>query len=87
MKNRIEYQEGIQSSIERIPFLKRFTRQVENDSGGLPYVIDGVRIFDFIMDSQLINEYMGYEYLKKRSSLTSESINKVLEEAEKRGDL
>jgi hypothetical protein len=34
-----------------------------------------------------INEYMGYCYVTLHTPLTSMSINKILEEAEKRGDI
>jgi hypothetical protein len=73
MKNRVEFAEDILSSINRIPFLKRFMYK------------DSEMICPF--DYNKINEYLGYEYLNSESLLTSDSINHVLEEAEKRGDI
>jgi hypothetical protein len=78
MKNRVEYQEDVKASIERIPFLKRF---LWGDDGIPPHV--GACPY---FDPSKINEYMGFHWTKKRS-LTSKNMNEILEEAERRGDL
>lgn len=76
-KNRVEYQESIQGSIERIPFLKMFLWDDDTERNDMqcPY-----------FDPDKINDYMGYHWTKDKH-LTSKSVNEILEEAERRGDL
>lgn len=75
-KNRVFYQEVILDSMERIPFIKRFWSDAILDEDGDPGWFD----------SEKINAYMGYKWTKDRL-VTSDSINEILEEAERRGDL
>jgi hypothetical protein len=79
IKNRVEYQEGIYKSIERIPFLRNFTYQAEKGNGLGPC--------DIVFSTDLVNRYMGYEYIGKYSPLSSKSINGLLAEAERRSDI
>jgi hypothetical protein len=73
-KNRIKHSESLNGSIERIPFLAQFAIYDDNMN---PVSFSSVRI----------NEYMEYELVKFRTCITSDDINKLLEEAEKRGDI
>jgi hypothetical protein len=71
MKNRVDNHECIYDSLERIPFLKNFT---------------GIRE-STLFSIHKINKYMGYEHITIHDTMTSASINMVLQEAEKRGDI
>ena len=81
MKNRIDYQEDISKSIERIPFLKRFLMErlgtnSRHETIGLNF------------SSQKILDYLGVDYhIVTDGAMMSGELNKVLEIAEKRGDL
>jgi hypothetical protein len=75
-KNRVEYQEDVELSIERIPFLKKFLR---GDYQPFFYICP--------FDIDKINKYLGYEHLTPESIMTSGSVNVLLAEAEKRGDI
>jgi hypothetical protein len=70
---RIHPNEFVEESIKRIPFLKRFLH--ENRFMICPF------------DREKINEYMGFEHIKPYDNFTSKAINKVLKEAERRGEI
>jgi len=72
LPNRVDFNEDVFRSFDRIPFLKRFLKP--SDTG-------------LLLSTPSINEYMGFHYVDFQSPLTSMSINGILEEAEKRGDL
>ena len=77
MKNRVDFQEDISDSIKRIPFLKKFCWDkgvIVPHSGCCPF-----------FDSFKINKYMGYNWTDGRE-LTSQGMNEILSEAERRGD-
>jgi hypothetical protein len=85
MKNRVEYKESISDSIDRIPFLRQFEIKVKKTiNQNTPFHED---ISYSLLYYKKINEYMGYDYVRPDEELTSRSVNIVLEEAEKRGDL
>lgn len=77
IKNRVHFQERIENSIERIPFIKKFITKYPE--GG------------FILDINKMNKYMkkvkNWEILTNYHSKSSHHINLILQEAERRGDL
>lgn len=76
---RVRPGEDIAESLDRIPFLKQFRLS--------PPGIDEEGMTVIFLSSVRVNEYMGFTFLEKGANATSESINKVLEEAERRGDI
>lgn len=74
-KNRVEPLERIQDCIDRIPFLTRFIRHRNNKDG----------FFSF--DSEEIDAYMGFRLVAPQGIILASDLNRLLEEAERRGDL
>lgn len=75
--NRVLKNEGIAESVDRIPFLEQFF---------LGANIVGMSLVPFA-SSMRVNEYMGRVVAVPGRPITSDLINELLEEAEKRGDL
>lgn len=71
MKEYVEYQGDVEGSIVKYPILKRF-------------LMDGETTW---FSADKINEYMGYTAVLRYTEMRSEHINRVLAEAEKRGEL
>jgi len=76
---RVEYQERVWESIQRVQFLRNFTIQIGKGHGIGP--------LDLVFDETLINQFMGYKYAIPQFTYTSKFFNGILEEAEKRGDI
>lgn len=70
--NRVNHKESIIIAIIRIPFLRRFVTSIKDT---------------WVVSSEEINKYMGFEYVSFQEEITSKSINRIIEEAEERGDL
>lgn len=75
--NRVVPHEGIIESMDRIPFLQQFC---------LGLIQNGFVIAPYI-SSVRVNEYLGRQAVDHGQAITSDFINQLLEEAEKRGDL
>lgn len=77
MKERVKYKETILGSAERIPIIKKFlTFYDENSNNFIPY---------WGISSDKMNDFIGFDFVEKKSLLTSDSMNAFLDECEKRG--
>jgi len=83
--NRVTFQEEITESVRRIPFLERFLFGEAQRQWLLGK--EGVRFTQCPFSPKKINEYLGYEQIRKGDAFTSGSINNVLIAAEQRGDI
>lgn len=66
--------ESIQSSMERIPFLKKF-------------FMDDDGFCRFVDVCEKVNKYAGVKILTPKEPITAEKTNKLLEIAYKKGDI
>jgi division protein CdvB (Snf7/Vps24/ESCRT-III family) len=76
VKNRVGFQESIPNSLDRVKFLRRF---VFKDLGGWRFNLDEIN--DYMKDVE------GWIPITSDTTQESQHMNKILEEAEKRGDL